>query len=92
MPDGFILAAVKAFALVNLLMGFFAIMTVTERKLIGRLQVRHGPNRVGPSASCSRSPTSASSRRSSTRCPGRTRALYLAAPFISLFAAIAAFA
>ena len=29
-------------------MGFFAIMTVIERKLIGRIQARHGPNRVGP--------------------------------------------
>ena len=47
-PDGFIVSAIKAFALVNLLMGFFAIMTVTERKVIGRLQERYGPNRVGP--------------------------------------------
>ena len=29
-------------------MGFFAFMTVFERKLIGRMQTRHGPNRVGP--------------------------------------------
>ena len=48
MPDGFILTAIKAFALVNLLMGFFAIMTVIERKLIGRSRYGYGPNRVGP--------------------------------------------
>ena len=29
-------------------MGFFAVMTWVERKLIGRFQVRYGPNRVGP--------------------------------------------
>ena len=40
--------SIKAFVLVNLLMGFFAVMTVIERKLIGRLQTRYGPNRVGP--------------------------------------------
>ena len=34
--------------MVNGLMLFFAFMTVFERKLIGRLQTRHGPNRVGP--------------------------------------------
>ena len=40
--------SIKAFVLVNLLMGFFGLMTVIERKLIGRLQARYGPNRVGP--------------------------------------------
>ena len=34
--------------LANGLMAFFAFMTVFERKLIGRMQTRHGPNRVGP--------------------------------------------
>ena len=48
MPDGFILTVVKALVLVNLLMGFFGVMTVIERKLIGRMQTRYGPNRIGP--------------------------------------------
>ena len=48
MPDGVVVTVIKAFILVNGLMGFFAFMTVFERKLIGRLQTRHGPNRVGP--------------------------------------------
>jgi hypothetical protein len=61
-PDGFILSAIKAFALVNLLMGFFAIMTVTERKVIATARTASG--RSGCS---SRSPTSASWPRSSTR-------------------------
>ena len=78
--------------LVNLLMGFFGLMTVIERKLIGRIQTRYGPNRIGPFGmlqfiadlgSCCRSRTS-SRRRAPPPVPG--------APFISLFAAIAAFA
>ncbi len=48
MPDGFILTVIKALVLVNLLMGFFGLMTVIERKLIGRMQTRYGPNRIGP--------------------------------------------
>jgi NADH-quinone oxidoreductase subunit H len=47
-PDGFIVTAIKSFVLVNLVMGTFAIMTWFERRLIGRFQVRYGPNRVGP--------------------------------------------
>ena len=48
MPDGVLVTLIKAFVLANVLMGFFAFMTVFERKLIGRMQTRHGPNRVGP--------------------------------------------
>ncbi len=67
MPDGVFVTLIKAFVMVNGLMLFFAFMTVFERKLLGRLQTRHGPNRVGPeAASCSRSPTSASSCASRT--------------------------
>ena len=48
MPDGFIVTAIKSFVLVNLVMVMFAFMTWFERRLIGRFQVRLGPNRVGP--------------------------------------------
>ena len=47
------------------------VLTVVERKLIGRFQHRYGPNRVGPAGCCSRSPTSSSSpaRRPSAPMP-----------------------
>ena len=48
MPDGFIVTAIKSLVLVNLVMVMFAFMTWFERRLIGRFQVRLGPNRVGP--------------------------------------------
>lgn len=40
--------AMKAFLIVNLVMGAFAYSTWLERKLLGRMQSRYGPNRAGP--------------------------------------------
>lgn len=46
---GDILAAgIKSFVIVNLLLVSFAYMTLLERKTMGRIQQRLGPNRVGP--------------------------------------------
>ena len=42
------LAAVKSAVLIFLLLTTFAYMTLLERKLLGKFQVRYGPNRVGP--------------------------------------------
>src|SRR5688572_1936833 len=41
-------AFVKAFVIVNALLVAFAYLTYTERRVMGRMQVRVGPNRVGP--------------------------------------------
>ena len=40
--------AIKALVVVNLVMGAFAYSTWLERKLLGRMQSRYGPNRAGP--------------------------------------------
>ena len=48
---------IKAVVIVNLVMAAFAYTTWLERKLLGRMQLRYGPNRAGSSACCSRSPT-----------------------------------
>jgi NADH-quinone oxidoreductase subunit H len=40
--------AIKAFLIVNLVLGGFAYATWLERKLLGRMQLRYGPNRAGP--------------------------------------------
>jgi NADH-quinone oxidoreductase subunit H len=39
---------IQAFVIINLVMATFAYLTLAERKLIGRMQLRYGPNRVGP--------------------------------------------
>jgi NADH-quinone oxidoreductase subunit H len=41
-------AAVKDIVVISLLLLFVAYMTLVERKVLGRVQVRFGPNRVGP--------------------------------------------
>jgi NADH-quinone oxidoreductase subunit H len=39
---------VQAFVIINLVMGAFAYLTLAERKVMGRMQLRYGPNRTGP--------------------------------------------
>jgi len=43
-----ILAAVKSVVIIGFLLTAFAYLTLFERKVQGRMQVRYGPNRVGP--------------------------------------------
>jgi NADH-quinone oxidoreductase subunit H len=38
----------KSFVIINLVLAAFAYATWLERKLIGRMQLRYGPNRAGP--------------------------------------------
>jgi NADH-quinone oxidoreductase subunit H len=38
----------QAFVIINLVMGAFAYLTLAERKVMGRMQLRYGPNRAGP--------------------------------------------
>jgi NADH-quinone oxidoreductase subunit H len=42
------ISLIKAGLIVNLVMGAFAMTTWAERKLLGRMQLRYGPNRQGP--------------------------------------------
>jgi NADH-quinone oxidoreductase subunit H len=39
---------IEAFVVINLVMGTFAYLTLAERKVMGRMQLRYGPNRAGP--------------------------------------------
>ena len=39
---------IKAVVLVFVVLTAFAYLTLLERKLIGRMQARYGPNRAGP--------------------------------------------
>jgi len=39
---------IEALVVINLVMATFAYLTLAERKVMGRMQLRYGPNRAGP--------------------------------------------
>jgi NADH-quinone oxidoreductase subunit H len=39
---------IKALVVINVVLLLFAYMTLVERKVLGRMQLRYGPNRAGP--------------------------------------------
>src|SRR3954447_12742343 len=48
MTEPWWVSLIKAAVIVNLIMVAFAYTTWLERKLLGRMQNRYGPNRAGP--------------------------------------------
>ena len=51
------ISAIEAFVVINLVLVCFAYLTLAERKVMGRMQLRYGPTAPARTASCSRSPT-----------------------------------
>jgi NADH-quinone oxidoreductase subunit H len=82
----------KALVIVNLVMAAFAYTTWVERKLLGRMQLRYGPNRAGPFGLLQPIADLVKLLRKESFFPSSAiDALYLMSPAIACFTAIAAF-
>jgi NADH-quinone oxidoreductase subunit H len=83
----------KAFLIINLVLLMFAYLTWVERKVIGRMQRRYGPNRAGPFGLLQPIADLVKLIRKESFVPtAGIDVLYVGAPIVSAFTALAAFA
>jgi NADH-quinone oxidoreductase subunit H len=83
---------IKAFVIVNIVLGAFAYLTWVERKLLGRMQLRYGPNRAGPFGLLQPIADLVKLIRKESFSPASAiDILYIAAPAVAGFTALAAF-
>jgi NADH-quinone oxidoreductase subunit H len=83
----------KAFVVINLVLLMFAYLTWVERKVIGRMQRRYGPNRAGPFGLLQPIADLLKLIRKESFVPtAGIDVLYIGAPVVSAFTALAAFA
>jgi NADH-quinone oxidoreductase subunit H len=83
---------IKAFLIVNIVLLVFAYTTWVERKVLGRMQLRYGPNRAGPFGLLQPIADLIKLIRKESFFPvSAVDALYIGAPVLSAFTALAAF-
>ena len=83
----------KTIVVINLFLGVVAYTTWLERKLIGRMQLRYGPNRAGPFGLLQPIADLVKMVRKEAFAPvAAIDVLYIVSPIIAAFTALAAFA
>jgi NADH-quinone oxidoreductase subunit H len=92
MGDPLLVTFFKALVLCLVLLGSFAYMTLIERRLLGRMQHRFGPNRVGPFGLLQPIADAIKSLfKEDIVVSAADRFVYYLAPFISITFALTAF-
>ena len=93
MSEPWWISVIKALVIINLLLGLFAYLTLTERKVMARMQLRYGPNRAGPFGLLQPIADLVKLVRKESFFPATSvDVLYIAAPAVSAITALAAFA
>jgi NADH-quinone oxidoreductase subunit H len=83
---------IKAFLVINLVLVTFAYLTLAERKVMARMQLRYGPNRAGPFGLLQPIADLLKLVRKESFFPAAAvDVLYLFSPFIAAFAALSTF-
>jgi NADH-quinone oxidoreductase subunit H len=91
--EPWLISVIKAFLIINVVMVLFAYMTWLERKVMGRMQLRYGPNRAGPFGLLQPIADLVKLIRKEAFSPsGAIEPVYILAPVVSMFTALAAFA
>jgi NADH-quinone oxidoreductase subunit H len=86
-------SVIKSVVVINLVMGAFAYLTLAERKVMGRMQLRYGPNRAGPFGLLQPIADLMKLVRKESFFPGSAvDTLYILSPFVAAFTALTTFA
>ena len=86
------IAIIEALVIINIVMVLFAYLTWLERKAMGRMQLRYGPNRAGPFGLLQPIADLVKLVRKEAFAPSSAiGAPYILAPIVSMFTALAAF-
>ena len=86
------ISIIKAVVVINIVLFAFAYTTLLERKVMGRMQLRYGPNRAGPYGLLQPIADLLKLIRKEAFAPlAAVDMLYIVAPFLSAFTALAAF-